>query len=445
MEKIFMNMFDMIRQENLKDKKPLADRMKPTDMDHIFGQEHLVGQGKLLRRSIEADRIRSMILHGPAGVGKTSIAKLVSKMTESRFVTLNAVTSGVKDIKRVVEEAKRLLELENLKTILFIDEIHRFNKLQQDALLPYVENGIVTLIGATTENPYFEVNQALISRSLVFELFKITSKEIKKIVDRALVEDEILGALQIDLTDTAKEFLAMKSNGDARQALNALELAVLTTEKIDDKIIIDEEIISECIQKKYISYDKNGDNHYDVISAFIKSMRGSDPDATLHYLAKMIIAGEDPKFIARRIIIASSEDVGLANSNALGVAVNAMEAVRFVGFPEARIILAHAALYVAMSPKSNTAYNGINQALRDAEEKTTGVPGHLKDSTNKKFKKITDQYLYPHSNRSGFVIQKYMPDELEGIQYYEPKMIGDEKRLNDFLKKVRDYESEKID
>lgn len=440
-----MNMFDMIRQENLKDKKPLADRMKPTDMDHIFGQEHLVGQGKLLRRSIEADRIRSMILHGPAGVGKTSIAKLVSKMTESRFVTLNAVTSGVKDIKRVVEEAKRLLELENLKTILFIDEIHRFNKLQQDALLPYVENGIVTLIGATTENPYFEVNQALISRSLVFELFKITSKEIKKIVDRALVEDEILGALQIDLTDTAKEFLAMKSNGDARQALNALELAVLTTEKIDDKIIIDEEIISECIQKKYISYDKNGDNHYDVISAFIKSMRGSDPDATLHYLAKMIIAGEDPKFIARRIIIASSEDVGLANSNALGVAVNAMEAVRFVGFPEARIILAHAALYVAMSPKSNTAYNGINQALRDAEEKTTGVPGHLKDSTNKKFKKITDQYLYPHSNRSGFVIQKYMPDELEGIQYYEPKMIGDEKRLNDFLKKVRDYESEKID
>ncbi len=440
-----MNMFDMIRQENLKDKKPLADRMKPTDIDHIFGQEHLVGEGKLLRRSIEADRVRSMILHGPAGVGKTSIAKLVSKMTESRFVTLNAVTSGVKDIKRVVEEAKRFLELENLRTILFIDEIHRFNKLQQDALLPYVENGIVTLIGATTENPYFEVNQALISRALVFELFKISSSEIKNIVERALVEDEILGALEIELTDTAKEFLATKSNGDARQALNALELAVLTTEKIGDKIVIDEEIISECIQKKYFSYDKNGDNHYDVISAFIKSMRGSDPDSTLHYLAKMIIAGEDPKFIARRIIIASSEDVGLANSNALSVAVNAMEAVRFVGFPEARIILAHAALYVAMSPKSNTAYNGINHALKDAEEKTTGVPGHLKDSTNKKFKKITDQYLYPHSNRSGYVIQKYMPDELEGIRYYEPKMIGDEKRLNDFLKKVRDYESGKED
>jgi len=438
-----MNMFDVIRDQNLKDKKPLADRMKPEVLDDIIGQEHLVGVGKLLRRSIEADRIKSMILYGPAGVGKTSIAKLISILTHSRFEILNAVNSGVKDIKGVVEDAKIRLELENIKTILFIDEIHRFNKLQQDALLPFVENGIITLIGATTENPYFEVNQSLISRSLVFELFKIKPKDLVKIIDRAISEDFILKEKPIIITDKAKEFLANKSNGDARQALNALELAVLTTEEVDNKVTIDESIISECIQKKYISYDKNGDNHYDVISAFIKSMRGSDPDATLHYLAKIIVAGEDPKFIARRIIIAASEDVGLANSTALSIAVNAMQAVQFIGFPEARITLAHAALYVALSPKSNTAYNGINDAIHDAEEITSGVPKHLKDATNKKLKNIKDQYKYPHNNRSGYVIQNYMPDELISKNYYKAKMIGDEKRLNDFLDKVKDYEKNK--
>lgn len=438
-----MNMFDVIRDQNLRDKKPLADRMKPEVLDDVIGQEHLIGQGKLLRRSIEADRVNSMILYGPAGVGKTSIAKLISILTHSRFEILNAVNSGVKDIKGVVEDAKIRLELENIKTILFIDEIHRFNKLQQDALLPFVENGIITLIGATTENPYFEVNQSLISRSLVFELYKLKSDDLVKIIDRAISEDFILKEKSIIITDKAKEFLANKSNGDARQALNALELAVLTTEEVDSKIIIDQSIISECIQKKYISYDKNGDNHYDVISAFIKSMRGSDPDATLHYLAKIIIAGEDPKFIARRIIIAASEDVGLANSTALSVAVNAMQAVQFIGFPEARITLAHAALYVTLSPKSNTAYNGINSAIQDVEEVTSGVPKHLKDFTNKKLKNITDQYKYPHDSKSGYVIQNYMPDELINKSYYKPKMIGDEKRLNDFLKKVKDYEKDK--
>lgn len=437
-------MFDIIRKENLKDKKPLADRMKPKKLDDLIGQEHLVGKGKLLRRSIEADRLSSMIFYGPAGVGKTSIAKLVSSLTKSQFVTLNAVISGVKDIKAVVEAAKRNLEFENIKTILFIDEIHRFNKLQQDALLPFVENGVITLIGATTENPYFEVNQALISRSLVFELFKLTEDNLVEIIEHALEADDLLKSKNVDITEKAKTFLAQRSNGDARQVLNALELAVLTTEEVEGVIHVDEEIISECIQKKYISYDKDGDNHYDIISAFIKSMRGSNPDAALHYLAKMIIAGEDPKFIARRIIIAASEDVGLANSTALNVAVSAMQAVQFVGFPEARIILAHATLYVTLSPKSNTAYNAINSAMAHVNEKTTSVPKHLRDSTNKKYKKIDDTYLYPHVNKSGYVIQDYLPPELMGEKYYHAKHIGDEKRMNEFLEKIIDYEKGKM-
>jgi putative ATPase len=438
-----MDMFDIIRKQNLADKKPLAERMKPQTLDQIIGQDHLVGEGKLLRRSIEADTVQSIILYGPAGVGKTSMAKIVSNLTNAQFVILNAVTSGVKDIKRVIEDAKHALEFENARTILFIDEIHRFNKLQQDALLPYVEDGTVTLIGATTENPYFEVNQALISRSLVFELMKIDDEGLMRIIDRALIEDSILASKTIELDDTAKQFLASRSNGDARQALNALELAALTTEEKQGKILIDTQVISDCIQKKYISYDKGGDNHYDIISAFIKSMRGSDPDATLHYLAKMISAGEDPKFIARRIIIAASEDVGLANSAALGVATDAMQAVQFVGFPEARIILAHAALYIAMSPKSNSAYQGIKQAMKRVEELTTSVPAHLKDATAKSMKKVDAPYVYPHGSRSGYVIQQYMPDEISGEQYYQPKMIGDEKRLNDFIEKVKAYELEK--
>ena len=439
-----MDMFDIIRKENLKDKKPLADRMKPKKLDDLIGQEHLVGKGKLLRRSIEADRLSSMIFYGPAGVGKTSIAKLVASLTKSQFVTLNAVISGVKDIKAVVEVAKRNLEFENIKTILFIDEIHRFNKLQQDALLPFVENGVITLIGATTENPYFEVNQALISRSLVFELFKLTEENLVAIIEHALKADDLLKSKNVNITEKAKTFLAQRSNGDARQVLNALELAVLTTEEVEGIVHVDEEIISECIQKKYISYDKDGDNHYDIISAFIKSMRGSNPDAALHYLAKMIIAGEDSKFIARRIIIAASEDVGLANSTALNVAVSAMQAVQFVGFPEARIILAHATLYVTLSPKSNTAYNAINSAMEHVNEKTTSVPKHLRDSTNKKYKKIDDTYLYPHANKSGYVIQDYLPPELMGEKYYHAKHIGDEKRMNEFLEKIIDYEKGKI-
>jgi len=431
-----MDLFEISREHNKTDSYPLAERMKPTKIEDFFGQEHILGEGKLLRRLITSDRVQSLILYGPSGTGKTSLSRIIANSTNSEFVTLNAVTSGIKDLKEVVSNAKDLLGMYQKKTILFLDEIHRFNKAQQDALLPHVEKGTITLIGATTENPYFEVNHALLSRSMLFQLEKLDSKAIKGVVLNAISDDvKGLGVYNAEINEDALEFIADVVDGDARAALNAIELAVLSSKPdASGKMTLDLGIIEECVQKKNIRYDKNGDQHYDVISAFIKSMRGSDMDATLHYLARMICAGEDPKFIARRIIIAASEDVGLADSNALVVANNAAQAVHFVGMPEARIILAHAASYVARAPKSNAAYMGINLAIRDVNNNNIGnVPSHLKDSTSKKLKNVIGkeenhgQYLYPHDYDGGYIEQQYLPDELSDKEYYFPKNNGRDK------------------
>ncbi len=435
-----MDLIDRVGEKYLENLKPLSDRMKPKVLEEVLGQNHILGEGKMLRRSIEADRLSSMIFHGPPGTGKTSVAQLISKMTHSHFITINAVNSGIKEIKEMVGRAKEMLDFHQVRTIVFIDEIHRFNKIQQDALLPYVEKGVVVLIGATTENPYFEVNPALLSRCLVFELMPLPEEDIVQILRHAITADPVLKEQAIEVTDEALSFLANRSSGDARRALNGLELGILTTRAVEGVITIDEEIAAECIQKKVLHYDKKGDNHYDVISAFIKSMRGSDPDATLHYLARMIAAGEDPKFIARRIIIAASEDVGLANPKALEVAVAAFSAVNFVGMPEGRIILAEAALYNALSLKSNSAYLGINRALKDLESRQGRVPPHLADATKKGFKKTPEPYLYPHDYPLAYVKQDYLPEDLRQRVYYEGKKLGEEKRLNDFMEKVKAYE-----
>lgn len=432
-----MDLFNFMNETEQKKSAPLAERMKPKSLDDLIGQSHILGQGKLLRRMIQADKIQSIILYGPPGTGKTSVAKVIAASTNSAFETLNAVTSGVKDIREVIQKAEDTSGMYGKRTILFIDEIHRFNKSQQDALLPYVENGTVTLIGATTENPFFEVNAALISRSTVFRLNSLDLEDLKSIIDKA-VNDNIhgIGMYQPVITEGGKDFLALQAGGDARKVLNALELGVLTTPpNSQGQIILDETVLSECSQKRHVQYDKSGDYHYDVISAFIKSMRGSDPDATLHYLARMIHAGEDVKFIARRILIAASEDVGLADSNALIVAKNAMDAVHMIGMPEARIILAHAALYVATAPKSNRAYMGINMALQDLESGVNcSVPSHLRDATSnamKKKNKMIDEaeikkYLYPHDYPGGHVQQQYLPDEIKDRTYFKSSMIGDD-------------------
>ncbi|OPL07974.1 MAG: AAA family ATPase [delta proteobacterium ML8_F1] len=434
-----MDLINRIGDKHLERLKPLADRMKPDTLEDILGQDHLLGEGKMLRRSIEADRLSSMIFHGPPGTGKTSLAQLVSKVTQSHFITINAVNSGIKDIKAMVSKARELLDFHQVRTVVFIDEIHRFNKIQQDALLPYVEQGIVILIGATTENPYFEVNPALLSRCLIFELKPLAEADIIRILKRSLQEDKVLKEQAIVVTEEAFGFLANRSSGDGRRALNALELGILSTQPQEGKIIINEAAAAECIQKKVLHYDKSGDNHYDVISAFIKSMRGSDPDATLHYLARMIGAGEDPKFIARRIIIAASEDVGLANPRALEVAVAAFTAVNFVGMPEGRIILAEAALYNALSPKSNSAYLGIDAALGDLENIQAGVPAHLEDATKKGFKKTSEPYRYPHDHPLGYVRQDYLPEGLRDKVYYRAKKLGEESRLNELIEKIKAY------
>ncbi len=419
-----MDLFDF-----KKDKKrfePLAERLKPNDLSEFFGQDHILSDKKLLRRMIEADKIKSIILYGPPGSGKTSIAKVIAERTNSDFKTLNAVISGIKDIKDVIEKAIDSKKLYDKNTILFIDEIHRFNKKQQDALLPYVEDGTVILIGATTENPFFEVNKALISRSTVFEFEKLSNDAMKNIVFNALSHEKGFKGLHIEMTDDAVDFIVHRSGGDARRALNILELAVLTTKEVDKKIFIDKKIIAECSQKKVFSYDKNGDEHYNLISAFIKSMRGSDPNATMHYLARLIKSGEDVKFIARRIIICASEDVGLADSNALIVAKNAFDAVNIIGFPEARIILAHAALYIAKAPKSNSAYLAIDRAIYDIEHNEIDeMPNYLKDFTSNKlskniYEKDIDEYLYPHNFEDHYVKQQYLPDNIKHRRYYKP-------------------------
>ena len=406
--------------------EPLAYRMKPRTLDEFFGQEDIISKDKLLYRLIKADKLTSAIFWGPPGCGKTSLARIIASTTKNKFVSLNATTSGVSDIKQVVEEAQNIFTNPTGKVILFIDEIHRFNKLQQDALLPHVEKGTVILIGATTENPYFSVNKALISRSTVFKFSELKKEDVKNILKNCLQNKERgLGGYNLDVREEAIDFLAENSNGDVRTVLNALELAVLTTDmNSDGVIVINKDVIKNCMQQKKSIYDKTDDSHYDVISAFIKSMRGSDPDATLHYLARMLEGGEDPMFIARRIVIQASEDVGLANSDALKVADAAMQGVYQIGMPEARILLAQAALTVALSKKSNTSYLGINAAIEDVKNIDIGiVPMHIRNAPISGMEKegYGVGYKYPHDFENSKVKQQYLPDKLIGKKYFIPK------------------------
>ncbi len=402
--------------------KPLAFRMRPKSLEEYVGQEHILGKDKILYRTIKADRLSSIILWGPPGCGKTSLARVISETTKYKFTKINAVTSGVADIKNAVVEASNLMLNPSGKCILFIDEIHRFNKLQQDALLPYVENGTVILIGATTENPYFEVNKALISRSMVVKLEPLTVDNIYEVLKRSLTAEEGLGSYKIEIEDETLRKIADVSNGDVRTALNGLEVAVLTTKMDADGVIkITNEIAADSVQNRKAIFDKNGDSHYDNISAFIKSMRGSDPDAVVFYLARALNGGEDPMFLARRIVICASEDVGMANPNALVVANSAMQAVHMVGMPEARIILSEAAIYVATSPKSNASYLAINKALEDVKTKDTGeVPMHIRNAPAEGMEQFGYHggYKYPHDYPGHFIEQQYLPDKMVGTKYY---------------------------
>ncbi len=403
--------------------EPLAYRMRPKTLEEYVGQEHILGKDKILYRTIKADRLSSIILFGPPGCGKTSLARVISETTKYKFYKINAVTSGVADIKKVIEETQNRMFNPAGKSILFIDEIHRFNKLQQDALLPFVENGTVILIGATTENPYFEVNKALISRSMVFKLSPLTEENIYQVLKMALKREDGLGSYQIKIEDDTLRKIAEVSGGDVRTALNGLEIAVLTTQMDSDGMIhITPEIAAESIQSRKAIFDKKGDSHYDNISAFIKSMRGSDPDAAIFYLARAIQGGEDPVFLARRIVIAASEDVGMANPNALVVANAAMQAVHMIGMPEARIILAEAAVYVACSKKSNASYLAINKALEDVEQKDTGeIPMHIRNAPVEGMEALGyhEGYLYPHDFPGHVVEQQYLPDKMVGTVYYK--------------------------
>ena len=404
--------------------EPLAFRMRPKTLEEYIGQEHVLGKDKILYRTIKADRLSSIILFGPPGCGKTSLARVISETTKYKFYKINAVTAGVADIKKVIEETKNFMLNPTGKSILFIDEIHRFNKLQQDALLPYVENGTIILIGATTENPYFEVNKALISRSMVIKLNPLSEENIYQILKNSLSRKDGLGDYNIKISDETLKKLALIANGDVRTALNGLEVAVLTTTMDENGFInITDEIIKNSVQTRKAVFDKNGDSHYDNISAFIKSMRGSDADATLFYLARAINGGEDPMFIARRIVICASEDVGMANPNALVVANSAMQAVHMIGMPEARLILAEAAVYVATSKKSNATYMGINKALEDVQTKDTGeIPMHIRNAPIEKMRELgyNEGYLYPHNFPGHYVEQQYLPDKMLGTKYYEP-------------------------
>ena len=402
--------------------EPLAYRVRPKNLDEYVGQSHILGKDKILYRTIKADRLSSLILFGPPGCGKTSLAKVISETTKYKFYKINAVTAGVADIKAVVEETKNFMLNPSGKSILFIDEIHRFNKLQQDALLPYVENGTIILIGATTENPYFEVNKALISRSMVVKLEPLSQEDIFKVLKMALIKPEGLGEYKINIKDETLKKLSLISGGDVRTALNSLEIATLTTQMDENGVInITDDIIKNCIQEKKAVFDKNGDSHYDNISAFIKSMRGSDSDATLFYLARALAGGEDPVFLARRIVICASEDVGMANPNALVIANSAMQAVHMIGMPEARIILAEAAVYVSESKKSNATYLGINKALQDVKEKDTGsIPMHIRNAPINGMENLGygKGYLYPHDFPEHKVEQQYLPDKMLGTKYY---------------------------
>ncbi len=439
-----MDLFEYTRKGVLEKEAPLASRMRPRTLDEVAGQEHIIGEGKLLSRAIRADRIGSLIFYGPPGTGKTTLAQVIANTTSSRFVQINATTAGKKDMEDAISRAKDALGMEERRTILFVDEIHRFNKAQQDYLLPFVEDGTVTLIGATTENPYFEVNRALVSRSRIFELKPLGKEDLKRILTRAVADkDRGLGNMDVVLEDDALDFLADMANGDARAALNALELGALTTSPDDDgRIRITEEVASECIQRRILNYDRDGDNHYDTISAFIKSMRGSDPDAAVYYLARMLYAGEDPRFISRRIVICASEDVGNADPDALVVAVSAAEAVERIGMPESRIILAQAASYVACAPKSNSAIMAIDKAMDSVKsEPTGGIPPYLKDAHYSGAKELGRglTYKYPHDFENHYVDQQYLPDGLAGRRFYEMSDNGYEKGMKLWLKRIGKY------
>ena len=440
-----MDLFDYMRESNKENESPLAMRLRPKTLDEVVGQQHIVGKDKLLYRAIKADKLSSIIFYGPPGTGKTTLAKVIANTTSADFCQINATVAGKKDMEDVVAKAKDNLGMYGRKTILFVDEIHRFNKGQQDYLLPYVEDGTIILIGATTENPYFEVNGALISRSIIFELKPLSKDDIKEILKRAVYDKERgMGSYKADIDDEALDFLADISNGDARSALNAIELGILTTDRLEDGIIhIDLKTAEQCIQKRAVRYDKTGDNHYDTISAFIKSMRGSDPDAVSYYLAKMIYAGEDIRFIARRIMICASEDVGNADPNALVVAVSAAQAVERIGMPEARIILSQAALYVACAPKSNACYMAVDKALDIVKNtKTQPVPVHLQDAHYKGSAKLGHGigYKYAHDYPNHYVEQQYLPDALVGETFYEPTDNGYEKDIKAHLTRIKNGE-----
>ena len=442
-----MDLFEYMRQQNMKDESPLASRLRPTTLDEVVGQQHIVGKDKLLYRAIKADKLSSIIFYGPPGTGKTTLAKVIANTTSAEFMQINATSAGKKDMEEVVAAAKNNQGMYGKKTILFIDEIHRFNKGQQDYLLPFVEDGTIILIGATTENPYFEVNPALLSRSVIFEVKKLSTEDIRTLLLRAVNDTEKgMGSYHAQMDDDALEFLADMANGDARAALTAIELGILTTDRSEDGIIhITLDVASECIQKRVINYDKTGDNHYDTISAFIKSMRGSDPDAAVYYLARMLYAGEDVKFIARRIMILASEDIGNADPQALQVAVAAAQAVERLGMPEARIVLAQAVTYMASAPKSNSAINAIDKAMRVVQEtKTPPVPVHLQDAHYKSAGKLGHGkgYKYAHDYKNHYVKQQYLPDGLTGEVFYEPSETGYEQQIRAYYKKIKENPEE---
>ena len=436
-----MDLFDYMREQKSDKESPLASRLRPTCLEEVVGQQHIIGNDKLLYRAIKADKLGSLIFYGPPGTGKTTLAKVIANTTSAEFKQINATIAGKKDMEEVVQQAKNNMGMYGKKTILFVDEIHRFNKGQQDYLLPFVEDGTLILIGATTENPYFEVNGALISRSSVFELKSLDKEDIKTLLKRAVYDMEKgMGSYRAEITDEALEFLADISGGDARNALNAIELGILTTERSEDgKIHITIDVAQECIQKRVVRYDKTGDNHYDTISAFIKSLRGSDPDAAVYYLAKMLYAGEDIKFIARRMMISASEDVGNADPNALTVAVSASQAVERIGMPEAQIILAQAATYIASAPKSNASYLSIAAAMESVKNQKTTVPAHLQDAHYKGSAKLGHGvgYKYAHDYPEHYVKQQYLPDEIKDARFYEPTDIGCEKTIKERLERLK--------
>ena len=433
-----MDLFEYMRETNKEKESPLASRLRPTTLEEVVGQQHIIGKDKLLYRAIKADKLSSVIFYGPPGTGKTTLAKVIANTTSAEFTQINATVAGKKDMEEVVNKAKQIYGMYQRKTILFVDEIHRFNKSQQDYLLPFVEDGTLILIGATTENPYFEVNSALISRSSIFELKPLSTEDVETLILRAVKDSQKgMGSYHAKIDEDALHFLADLSGGDARLALNAVKLGILTTSRSDDGWIhLTLDVVSECIQKRVVRYDKTGDNHYDTISAFIKSMRGSDPDAAVYYLAKMLYAGEDIKFIARRIMICASEDVGNADPMALTVAVSAAQAAERIGMPEAQIILSQAVLYVATAPKSNSACNAISAAMDNVKRVKTTVPPHLQDAHYKGSQNLGHGvgYRYAHDYPKHYVEQQYLPDEIKGEVFYEPGDNGYEAKIKEHMR-----------